>query len=811
MSRSRFGGTVADSTNTIANVEGHRVLEVAAATLTFWTAKTGGSQYTDLQLDDGTAVEEINVPSATGQIPVFYGPETPDTDPDITEVWADGGGGERTRMVAEGRSGPAGPPGAPGGSDAAFATFVTTPSGTQTALDGRFPRKAAPNLWADRNDFGALARRDGKVIDLTHASLFPGSRPRADIYSGNSHPIGTYFAGATSAARLAAAQVFYPTAVTEDDEADLLAMEAALLAGGSSIKNWGYLGFDWEQRGTALVQLPPDVEAVVNRTLTRPANSNRNVVLRSESPWGASIRYTGVDGGRILDLPADGVGTVLLVENLVLRGGGIRMKGPFRGLLRVGSGCHVFDSPHPAIQAEDTNPGVGVVGLTVEDFYTTNCAGSFWFLASTACITSLDGFRFLFNTDIPIKVSSIDTWINDGDLTGVQKTKAESGNYPYIQITANPSAPANITVTKTVRYGSEAVNAGSTHPTDFAPPMEYVIVGRTPAEVAAEAATPGSNPAQLFGNVKIGGQFRANAPTSVMARAAIKVEARVNSMYYDDGYYEGFKDCLVDEAYLSQGAPPSGAVRWLQNNMLASTVACPIFSAGGVAASRADRRPIHEDSADGVPFDPVNLLGTFQDLTSGSWTNTTTTAVQDVSGPGGIKAYTLTRTGATSRLLRSIAGGSVTGTPKVFGVIARAGTPSAGELLCTLDIRAQQGGVDQIPYQKGHRLSSEWCVYWLVAPKITAGTSINFSIYPNRGSALNTGSIQVCGVFAHDGLMPMPPRLNLNLFFRSQAPSPLVPGIYGADGVAWDPLARAAALPYVVFYNGSAYKAISAA
>lgn len=69
-------------------------LHVSTATITFWTSQTGGVQITDLTDQDGDAISVV-VTTATGQIPVFFGP-----DDDSNTMWADAGGTQRLIMGA---------------------------------------------------------------------------------------------------------------------------------------------------------------------------------------------------------------------------------------------------------------------------------------------------------------------------------------------------------------------------------------------------------------------------------------------------------------------------------------------------------------------------------------------------------------------------------------------------------------------------------------------------------------------------------------------------------------------------------------
>ncbi|MDH6460107.1 lysophospholipase L1-like esterase [Micromonospora sp. A200] len=84
---------------TVGEVTGKNAVVVGGVTIAFWSAETGGSQYTDLLDSDGVAVPVIvsadgATARAAGQIPPFQGPDG------VTEVWASANGGPRSRMVA---------------------------------------------------------------------------------------------------------------------------------------------------------------------------------------------------------------------------------------------------------------------------------------------------------------------------------------------------------------------------------------------------------------------------------------------------------------------------------------------------------------------------------------------------------------------------------------------------------------------------------------------------------------------------------------------------------------------------------------
>lgn len=90
MTRATFGATAGDFVSSVG--PGH-TLRVGPATLTLWSAATGGTQHTDLLLN-GSPVTSIPVGS-DGQVPLFQGPSG------VNEVWADAGGGSRVRLVPD--------------------------------------------------------------------------------------------------------------------------------------------------------------------------------------------------------------------------------------------------------------------------------------------------------------------------------------------------------------------------------------------------------------------------------------------------------------------------------------------------------------------------------------------------------------------------------------------------------------------------------------------------------------------------------------------------------------------------------------
>lgn len=131
MARSTFGGTAADVV--IARGPGG-IARLVPATLTFWTAETGGTQVTDLLLD-GSPATAISVP-IDGQVPAFQGPDG------VGELWADGGGG-RIRIVAEGKRGLPGVNAVPTVEAVAEYVSDTDPNPLKTALSASNARSIA--------------------------------------------------------------------------------------------------------------------------------------------------------------------------------------------------------------------------------------------------------------------------------------------------------------------------------------------------------------------------------------------------------------------------------------------------------------------------------------------------------------------------------------------------------------------------------------------------------------------------------------------------------------------------------------------
>lgn len=100
MARASFGGGSADFVYRIAGPGG--LIALTSATLTAWTAETGGTQLADLLLG-GLPAAVIPV-GDDGQIPTFQGPDG------VTGLWVDGGGPSRSYLRADTPSGGGGAP-----------------------------------------------------------------------------------------------------------------------------------------------------------------------------------------------------------------------------------------------------------------------------------------------------------------------------------------------------------------------------------------------------------------------------------------------------------------------------------------------------------------------------------------------------------------------------------------------------------------------------------------------------------------------------------------------------------------------------
>jgi hypothetical protein len=94
MTRRRYGGGIADWAFTLTS-QNVPVLQ-PGATITFWSASAGGTQYTDLAgaVDGSGAISTVTagIGVTAGQIPVFYGPD------EITYMWASANSGSRVLL-----------------------------------------------------------------------------------------------------------------------------------------------------------------------------------------------------------------------------------------------------------------------------------------------------------------------------------------------------------------------------------------------------------------------------------------------------------------------------------------------------------------------------------------------------------------------------------------------------------------------------------------------------------------------------------------------------------------------------------------
>lgn len=134
MARATFGGGAADW---VMSTGPAGQMYVRPATLTFWDAQTGGTQYTDL-LVGAVPTSTISVPR-DGQVPVFSGPDN------IGSMWADAGSGDRVRLVSDKSSEAL-------QSDTFIAEQVANPaSETATALSATIEADTAPRINPTRH------------------------------------------------------------------------------------------------------------------------------------------------------------------------------------------------------------------------------------------------------------------------------------------------------------------------------------------------------------------------------------------------------------------------------------------------------------------------------------------------------------------------------------------------------------------------------------------------------------------------------------------------------------------------------------
>lgn len=694
------------------------------------------------------------------------------------------------------------------GSDLDLADVVSVPAIT-SPLDTPWEdaRAAAEASAAEAQGFrddlvdmldDTAGRRDGNDMDVTSRDFHPPTRPRSQRFDGTSHPLSEYFA------TLADAQTLYPFATTLTDETDWAALQLAVLSVVSYPRAWGAEANDWRQYGTAALRGPAGGYAVVNRPIRKEANTNQNLLITSPAPWSFRIQYTGVDGGRLFELERDSVGTVLVVENVVLQGGGIRVRAPYRGPIYIGDGCNVIDTPHPAVQFEDSPEagGIGVVGPIVAGLYTNGCAGSVHALSSTATITVVQDFRFINNRDVPLKISgNTDVLALRGDLTGIDAVSGAAGK-PFVQITANTGATSNIDL-RDIRMGSEQYTmtgpgpGGTTITRDYVVPRDTLVIGELSGTSSAVAIVRLRKVA-----------FRTPpVVSSSVGRAAVRLNAKA-TFDIDECDFGQYAECLVDEApYLASETLWTVATtmqsKWGDRNTIDGGHAGPIFSNGGVTVQTPSRLPTHVDARAGADVgDSANLVSA--DLST--WTATSCSVGAPVTGgPDGTFYYPVTKTAAGMLLSTTVI--LTAGRRYVFGVRVRR---DAGSAIRTARLRVNRGATIMVDQQK-LRLDSEWVTFMFRVPYVATTGAATVAIWlDNAEEAANGQTVGVVLPFVNDGWTPKPPRTTVRLTSRKNGPTAPVAGtMYGADGVTWDPLSRGAALPYVVLWNGSAWQAVS--
>lgn len=183
MTRFTFGGGAADFTFAEHMVGGQDYVTLAPATITFWSAQTGGTNYTDLVLN-GVSVSSITA-SSSGGIPSFQGPDG------VSSMWADGGAG-RVRMYAYDAYADT--------TDAAVATAVEDPaSATRTALSATY---AVHGEAFDPNDVGydviliiGQSNAVGGGTDTINTTYLDPPTERIKQYPGSGTFLGQIVAG----------------------------------------------------------------------------------------------------------------------------------------------------------------------------------------------------------------------------------------------------------------------------------------------------------------------------------------------------------------------------------------------------------------------------------------------------------------------------------------------------------------------------------------------------------------------------------------------------------------------------------------
>jgi hypothetical protein len=156
MARHTFGGDLAAWAFTAGG--GNVATLVGGATVTFWSAAAGGTQYTDLLLGDGTtaanyvASQDGTGGTVVGAIPTFYGPDG------VVAMWASANGGPRALMVATDTA-------------ASAAANATAVAGVQASLTTHIGA-ANPHATKVRDlaDANAATPTDGQVFAYDAAS-----------------------------------------------------------------------------------------------------------------------------------------------------------------------------------------------------------------------------------------------------------------------------------------------------------------------------------------------------------------------------------------------------------------------------------------------------------------------------------------------------------------------------------------------------------------------------------------------------------------------------------------------------------------
>lgn len=128
MTRYHFGGTSDDFLYSEVTAYNRDLLALTTSTVTvtFWSAETGGTHYTDLLDANGNPITSAVVTS--GQLPQIQGPDG------ITQMWADAGGG---RVLLNNTDN--------GATDAGVAALVANPtSATAAALSAAIAAQVSP-------------------------------------------------------------------------------------------------------------------------------------------------------------------------------------------------------------------------------------------------------------------------------------------------------------------------------------------------------------------------------------------------------------------------------------------------------------------------------------------------------------------------------------------------------------------------------------------------------------------------------------------------------------------------------------------